>query len=395
VRPLLPKENFIFGDALTCLVPFWGTFDLVIGNPPFSAQANLEKRPEILQGYDLGFGRQSQCLEVLFLELFFKLAKPKGKIAIILPDGPLSNRPYKYVRDWLLCRAHVEAIVSLPRGIFNKTAAKTNLLVARKLPPAAQPYREPTALFICEDVSALRPIGLRKWQEVDGSWQTAVLADKPDWRPEAQHVETPDNYADTFRLGDVFRLRTGFALYGKQRKLYSLPGPNRVLLLRAKNFAPGGGLRLDKDCAYIDRNGDAFCEESLVCPGEVLFVRVGAGCYGRTSVVPPGLNAQADDWIHILTPLAPVDVEGLVAWFNSHEGLRQIRRLAKGVGTLSISKASLAELRIPKTFVRSNDLVLADQAPRYRINSRRIGDDRGGKAVPRVPIERGTRPFRD
>jgi len=35
------------GDALVCLLPFWGIFDLVIGNPPFSAQADLEKRPQI------------------------------------------------------------------------------------------------------------------------------------------------------------------------------------------------------------------------------------------------------------------------------------------------------------------------------------------------------------
>jgi len=121
LRSFLDKEHFLSKDALACLVPLWGTFDLAIGNPPFSAQANLEKRPQILHGYDLGFGRPSQCLEILFLELFLKLAKPKGRIAIILPDGPLSNRPFKYVRDWLLCRAHIEAIVSLPRGIFTKT----------------------------------------------------------------------------------------------------------------------------------------------------------------------------------------------------------------------------------------------------------------------------------
>ena len=123
-KNLLPARQLIQGDALIHLVNRWGTFDLAIGNPPFSAQASLEKRTEILQGFDLGAGRTSQCLEVLFLELFLKLAKPNGIIAIILPDGPLSNKPFQYVRDWLLCRAHVEAIISLPRGIFSRTTAK-------------------------------------------------------------------------------------------------------------------------------------------------------------------------------------------------------------------------------------------------------------------------------
>jgi len=74
-----------------------------------------------------------------------------------------------------------------------------------------------------------------------------------------------------------------------------------------------------------------FCEQSAVRPGEILFVRVGAGCYGRTALVPSGLTAQADDWIHVLTPLAEVDNAGLVEWFNSEAGRSEVRRLAKGV----------------------------------------------------------------
>jgi len=385
LRPLLKKEQFFAGDALTCLLPLWGSFDLAIGNPPFSAQANLEKRPQILQGYDLGFGRPSQCLEILFLELFLKLAKPKGRIAIILPDGPLSNRPFKYVRDWLLCRAHVEAIVSLPRGIFNKTTAKTNILIAQKLALTHQPYREPTALFVCDDVSALQPAGLSEWQAADNNWGKVVLADESDWRPEAHHGNVYAAHGDSIKLGHVFRLRTGFAIYGKQRELLGSPSRERVLLLRAKNIAPGGGLRLNENCGYIERQGNAFCEESVVRPGEIIFVRVGAGCYGRTAVMPTGLAAQADDWLHILTPTADVDCAGLAEWFNSDEGRSQIRRLAKGVGTLSISKTSLAEMQIPHRFVRSNNLVLAEEPVRYGIKPRRNAGVRAKKAESSVP----------
>jgi predicted RNA methylase len=385
LRPLLKRENFISGDALTDLLPLWGTFDLVIGNPPFSAQANLEKRPQILQGFDFGFGRSSQCLEILFLELFLKLVKPRGRIAIILPDGPLSNRPFKYVRDWLLCRAHVEAIVSLPRGIFAKTTAKTNILIAQKLSPAHQPYREPTSLLVCNEMNELKPLALADWQEVDDRWQKVVLADESDWRPEAHHAKTRVTFSDGVKLGGVFRLRTGFALYGKQRELLESPGRDGVLLIRAKNMAPEGGLRLTQNCGYINRHGDAFCEESAVQPGEILFVRVGAGCYGRTALMPHGLEAQADDWIHILTPIDNVNCEGLVQWFNSEEGRSQIRRLAKGVGTLSISKASLAEMQIPEKFVRPNNLAFAEEPAAYKVSPRRNAIGRAKKAASPVP----------
>jgi type I restriction enzyme M protein len=370
-KHLVPAKRFVAGDALTGLVDLWGTFDLAIGNPPFSAQASLEKRPEILQGFDLGAGRTSQCLEVLFLELFLKLAKPNGRIAIILPDGPLSNKPFQYVRDWLLCRAHVEAIISLPRGIFNRTTAKTNILIAQKRPVAAQPYRDATLFLECKELGDLKPLRLSEWEKTDPCWKKVVLAEAEDWRPEAHSGERKAKDGKTIRLGDLFRLRTGYALYGDKRQFLESPGDKRVLLVRAKNVAPEGGLRLDRNCAYIPCDGEMFCEQSVVQPGEIMFVRVGAGCYGRTALMPPGLEAQADDWIHVLTPLADVDANGLVEWFNSETGRTEVRRLAKGVGTLSVSKSSLAELEIPSALLRSNNLVLESATSQPKTRRRR------------------------
>jgi type I restriction enzyme M protein len=354
---IVPEGQFIHGDALTALVNFWGTFDLVIGNPPFRAQASLEKRSEVLCGYDLGAGRSSQCLEVLFLELFLKLAKVNGRIAVILPDGPFSNKPFKYVRDWLLCRAHIEAIISLPRGIFSKTTAKTNILIAKKLPLSSQAYREPTGLFVCEKLADLMPTRLTVWRKKDSRWKSVVLADHEDWRPEALN-ESADQTISTVRLGDLFRLRTGYAAYGGKRELLDVNGPDRTILIRAKNISPDGGLRLEKDCAFIRTCGQMYCEESMVKAGEILFVRVGAGCYGRTALIHECLEAQADDWIHILTPVVKVDAKGIIEWFNSESGRAAVRKLAKGVGTLSVSKKSLAELRVPADLHLSNDLVL-------------------------------------
>jgi type I restriction enzyme M protein len=366
-KRLVPSKHFFQGDALTGLVGLWGTFDLAIGNPPFSAQTGLERRPEVLQGFDLGAGKTSQCLEILFLELFLKLVRTNGRMAIILPDGPLGNKPFKYVRDWLLSRAQVEAIISLPRGIFNGTTAKTNILIAQKRPVAAGPYRDATLLLECKDLSDLKPLRLGEWEKREPRWKKTVLAEAADWRPEAQSGKRRTMDAKTFRLGDVFRLRTGYAQYGNKREIFDAPGKERVLLIRAKNLAPEGGLRLDRNCAYISNEGEMFCEQSAVRPGEILFVRVGVGCYGRTALVPPGLTAQADDWIHVLTPLAKVDNPRLIEWFNSEAGRSEVRRLAKGVGALSVSKSSLAELRIPSCLIKSKNLALGAPALESKI----------------------------
>ena len=384
LHKLVARGEFIHGDGFLELASRWGAFDLAIGNPPFSAQANLETRAEILQCFDLGAGRRSQCLEVLFLELFLKLVHTSGRIAIILPDGPLSNRPFQYVRNWLLCRTHIEAIVSLPRGVFTGTSAKTSILIAQKLPLASKPCREPTALLICDESRPLRNLSLARWQMTEPAWRTTVLADTDDWRPEAHAEDHSTASADTVELGEVFDLRTGFALYGTRRELFTEPAPDRLLLIRAKNLAPTGGLRLNENCAFISRQGELHCEASVTHPGEILFVRVGAGCYGRTALVPPGLVAQADDWIHVLTPKARVDGEALVQWFNSDAGRASVRRLAKGVGTLSVSKASLSEMRIPARFVHDT---MPGMLPPSGLMPPQTSADREGTAVWGVPTE--------
>jgi type I restriction enzyme M protein len=181
--------------------------------------------------------------------------------------------------------------------------------------------------------------------------RAVVLEADSDWRPEAHEVPTVSGGADGVRLGDCFALRTGFARYAGDRRLFAEPAADRLLLLRAKNLSPAGGLRTEQDAAFITVGGPMYREASRVQPGEIVFVRVGVGCYGRTALVPAGLTAQADDWIQILTPQRPVDAPGLVSWLNGDEGRAAVRRLSKGVGTLSVSKGSLAELRIPARFV--------------------------------------------
>lgn len=73
-------------------------------------------------------------IEVLFIERFIQLAKPGGWIAIVIPDGILTNSQLYYVRDFIAERTKVEAVVSLPKGAFKAagTSAKTSILFLQK-----------------------------------------------------------------------------------------------------------------------------------------------------------------------------------------------------------------------------------------------------------------------
>ena len=104
-----------------------GSFDLILTNPPFGAKVLLSEHP-YLEDYELGnqtskIGRKkprkNQRTEILFLERIWKFLKPStGRAAVILPDGLLTNSSLQEVRDFLLERFQINAIVSLPQMAF-------------------------------------------------------------------------------------------------------------------------------------------------------------------------------------------------------------------------------------------------------------------------------------
>ena len=110
------------------------TFDLILTNPPFGAVVKKVESP-YLDDYELGTGNASQKTEILFLERCFDFLKPgTGKLAIILPDGILTNSSLQYVRDYIEGRFQILAVVSLPQTAFSHYGAgvKTSILLLRK-----------------------------------------------------------------------------------------------------------------------------------------------------------------------------------------------------------------------------------------------------------------------
>lgn len=118
-------------------------FDLILTNPPFGSNVSLAEKP-YLSGFELGNTydkngkakpRKNQSSEILFIERIWQFLKPMtGKAAIVLPDGILTNSSLQYVRDFILERFQVLAIVSLPQCAFSHFGAgvKTSIIFVRK-----------------------------------------------------------------------------------------------------------------------------------------------------------------------------------------------------------------------------------------------------------------------
>ena len=114
-------------------------FSLLMTNPPFGGTIKSKNKPYV-KTYHLGISknkkiRVSQKTEILFLERCIDLVKSgTGRIAIIIPDGILSNSKSKYVRDYIKEKCQINAIISLPNLTFTPygTGVKTSILILRK-----------------------------------------------------------------------------------------------------------------------------------------------------------------------------------------------------------------------------------------------------------------------
>ena len=123
--------------------------DVVLCNPPFGART-VEKRSDVLEAYELGHEweidsgtgvwvktediAKSQQMGILFIERCWKMLRPGGRLAIIVPEGYLSTAAHGYLRQWILEHFVVRSLVELPRRIFVKSDAdlRSNILVAEK-----------------------------------------------------------------------------------------------------------------------------------------------------------------------------------------------------------------------------------------------------------------------
>ena len=125
----------------------YGTFDFIITNPPFGSTIRQSEQA-YLKTYQLGKKeedwlavkalpentRDGQSTEVLFIEQDYKFLKEGGYLAIVLPDGILTNSSMQYVRNQIEDWFRIVAVVSMPQTAFaaNGAGVKSSVLILRK-----------------------------------------------------------------------------------------------------------------------------------------------------------------------------------------------------------------------------------------------------------------------
>lgn len=125
-----------------------GTYDYIFANPPFAGKIDKGDLSALVTRFPRGKGDApiTNDTELLFVWLILDLLKPGGRAAVIVPEGVLTgttNAHHKLRRD-LLWEHALEAVVSLPSGVFNPYAGvKTSIIVFQKAGEEKKPGDDP------------------------------------------------------------------------------------------------------------------------------------------------------------------------------------------------------------------------------------------------------------
>jgi type I restriction enzyme M protein len=101
-------------------------YTLVLANPPFAGSLDYENTAKDLQAIV-----KTKKTELLFLALFLRLLKPGGRAAVIVPEGVVfgSSKAHKDLRKILVEEQKLEAVISLPGGVFKPYAGVSTAIL--------------------------------------------------------------------------------------------------------------------------------------------------------------------------------------------------------------------------------------------------------------------------
>lgn len=346
--------NVFNQDSLQELVPNSlqdfpeGGFDYAAVIPPFSQKIGDIR----LNNFLLGRGRKKQSVEALFLERTLMLLRRGGKMVIVLPEGFLFNDSFYDVREFILKKSIIRAIISLPSNTFEPASyVKTSLLLLEHSPERGTIQDDEVFVGFADHVEDFNKItlGFEAFQNkkvtsdnelfivtnlssahrLDASYLKGLLSIR-DWEQKYQLVE----------LQDIANLTTGTRLerVGKKEAsgshYYVKAGDVRDLVLE------------------LDSSEKASPKENIhhwtVEAGDILMTR--AGTVGRVALVQQGSPpiVTGSNVVKIsLRDRTRVLPEYLVSYLRSSFGQEQIRMNTGGSAIKSINISGMRRIKIP------------------------------------------------
>ena len=142
-----------------------GKFDVVLTNPPFGSKipvtgedklkqyelAHKWKNKKDTNDWEKGKLADKEAPQILFIERCYQLLKYGGRMAIVLPDGVFGNNQLGYIRQFIMQRFRLVAVIDIPLETFMpNTGTKTSILIVQKMKQEDIPTDYPVFMCVAE-----------------------------------------------------------------------------------------------------------------------------------------------------------------------------------------------------------------------------------------------------
>jgi len=125
-------------------------FDIVMANPPFAGDI---KDSRLISSYEVAFNGKKKAnkvsRDILFIERNLDFLKPGGRMAIVLPQGRFNNTSDEKIRNFVMEKARLVAVVGLDGNTFKPhTGTKTSVLFVQKWDDVINPKVNDYEIFM-------------------------------------------------------------------------------------------------------------------------------------------------------------------------------------------------------------------------------------------------------
>lgn len=122
----IKNPNIDYRDSLSDQNTDTGKYTKILANPPFKGSLDYD-----IVSTDLLKVTKTKKTELLFLALFLRMLKNGGRCASIVPDGVLfgSSKAHKDIRREIVENHRLEAIISMPSGVFKPYAGVSTAVI--------------------------------------------------------------------------------------------------------------------------------------------------------------------------------------------------------------------------------------------------------------------------
>jgi len=126
----IDDPNFTIEDVCRSRMKRHKGFDVILTNPPFAGEI---REKDFLDCYTVANKKYRVERDVLFIERCLELLRPGGRLAIVLPHNKFAGNSFVFLREWVLKKARVLAVIGLGRHTFlPHTHQKASILFIQK-----------------------------------------------------------------------------------------------------------------------------------------------------------------------------------------------------------------------------------------------------------------------